>query len=202
MSLTDFFKTRQAKKRIARELQSYNIQNYIIHSDLSIDVMGNVIISGRSLKEIPFQFGMVSGDFNCGSNQLISLKGSPTEVGGNFVAENNKIISLKYAPRKVGKSFFMQNNKLEPEKIIPFVPEHVAGDVYLQGQYISFDIEKALIDAKKAFFDMSLIYQLESKGMRIQGEDLKRIVKVQSLHDKLDTGLVKKAETSLKKKKI
>ena len=68
----------------------YNITNYTINDDGSIDVVGNVNLCGRDLIELPLRFNKVSGNFCCYVNKLTTLKGSPKWVGdGFFCFENN-----------------------------------------------------------------------------------------------------------------
>lgn len=41
--------------------KKYNIKNYTINSDGTIDVYGNVILSRNYLTKLPLKFGRVSG---------------------------------------------------------------------------------------------------------------------------------------------
>ncbi len=92
--------------------EEYNIRNYTINSDESINVNGNVNLSFRKLDKIPLKFNKVSGNFNCAANQLKSLEGSPKEVGGNFQCNANLLTSLEHAPVEVSGHFWCQHNKL------------------------------------------------------------------------------------------
>jgi len=101
---------------IEKVLNFLKIKNYKINDDNSIDVDGDVYISGLGelgLKKIPIQFNRVSGRFSCSSNQLKSLEGAPREVGGTFSCDNNKLKSLEGAPTKVGGHFDCSINKLK-----------------------------------------------------------------------------------------
>lgn len=71
-------------------------------------------IDARSimLKRIEVQFGPMH-DFWVNSNNLESLKGSPTSVTGSFWCGSNDLKSLKYAPKKVGKDFKCDDNFIE-----------------------------------------------------------------------------------------
>ena len=80
----------------------YNINNYKINSDGSIDVDGNLTIVNRNLYTIPIKFNKVSGDFDCSWNNLISLENSPIEVGGDFICGFNRLKSLVGSPNKIG----------------------------------------------------------------------------------------------------
>lgn len=91
----------------------YNIKNYKINSDGSIDVDGNVNLSTFNLTELPLTFNYVSGYFICSNNYLTSLKGSPRIVVHNFSCSNNNITSLIDGPDSVGGFYYCNNNNLE-----------------------------------------------------------------------------------------
>lgn len=107
------------KSDLEKELNKYDIENYTINEDGTIDVDGDVDLSNNFLKQkqvlfkIPFKFGKVSGDFNCSYNNLESLEGSPYYVGGNFVCIKNKLTSLNGSPSEVGGYFSCSYNKLK-----------------------------------------------------------------------------------------
>ena len=92
--------------------EKYNITNYTINDDGSIDVNGNVNLSDKGLTELPLVFNRVTGWFNCDFNQLTTLKGSPRWVGGWFSCSNNQLTSLEFSPEYVGDDLFCSNNKL------------------------------------------------------------------------------------------
>ena len=77
----------------------YNIIDYTINSDGTVDVNGTVYLKSSLLREIPIQFGAV-GSFYCNHNLLTSLEGCPKEVKGDFFCENNKLTSLEGCPEK------------------------------------------------------------------------------------------------------
>jgi hypothetical protein len=87
-------------------------KKHSIHEDGTVDVDGNVDLSGKNLKELPLKFGKVSGNFFCNTNQLTSLEGCPTTVGKDFSCDNNKLTSLKGCPTTVGGYFWCDNNQL------------------------------------------------------------------------------------------
>jgi len=59
------------------------------YSNYTLDVIGNVYIFNRGYKEMPIQFGEVTGDFKCYNNKLTSLKNFPIEVGGKIDCSGN-----------------------------------------------------------------------------------------------------------------
>ena len=92
--------------------KKYNITNYIINIDGSIDVNGNVILSDKNLIKLPLIFNKVSGYFDCCGNKLTTLEGSPKEVGGNFYCNHNQLTSLEGSPIEVGRDFYCHVNQL------------------------------------------------------------------------------------------
>ncbi|MCK9471980.1 MAG: hypothetical protein M0Q88_09540 [Bacilli bacterium] len=92
--------------------KKYNIKNYIINEDGSIDVDGDVDLYDKKLKVLPLKFRKVSGDFLCGHNKLTSLKGSPQSVGGDFSCSGNQLTSLEGAPQSICGDFYCNDNQL------------------------------------------------------------------------------------------
>lgn len=107
-------------KNIHRVCEEYNIENYTINEDGSIDVDGHVRINYAKLGGLPLKFNKVSGFFDCSNNMIVSLYGAPKEVGLFFDCSNNKLISLDYAPIKVIDNFYCYDNsrKLNYEKYL------------------------------------------------------------------------------------
>jgi hypothetical protein len=92
--------------------KQYNIKNYTINPDGSIDVDGDVSLNYKNLTELPLRFNKVTGYFYCRFNQLTTLKGSPRWVGGDFSCYNNDLTSLEFSPNYVGGWFDCRYNKL------------------------------------------------------------------------------------------
>ena len=92
--------------------QEYDIQNYTINLDGTVDVNGDVNLFNRKLSKIPLKFGRVTGSFYCHNNQLTTLLGCPVEVGGNFSCSHNQLTTLEGCPKEVGGSFYCSNNQL------------------------------------------------------------------------------------------
>jgi len=92
--------------------KKYNIKNYIINEDDSIDVDGNVDLYNKELKLLPLKFRKVSGNFLCGFNKLTSLEGAPQRVGGDFYGYNNQLTSLVGCPQNIGGNFHCSDNQL------------------------------------------------------------------------------------------
>ena len=92
--------------------KKYSITNYTINDDGTIDVDGDVDLSGYDLSEIPLTFNKVSGYFYCSYNKLTTLKGSPKWIGSSFSCDRNQLTSLEFSPDYVGGDFNCRWNKL------------------------------------------------------------------------------------------
>ena len=121
--------------------------------DGTIDVVGNVYLPSANLKEIPFQFGEVTGEFSCSMNRLTSLKGSPRKVGGSFYCTRNDITSLEGGPEWVDESYFCDAN--EDLYSLKGAPKHVGvffrSSRYTDDQYRKYAERvygKEMVDAK------------------------------------------------------
>ena len=106
--------------------EKYNIKNYTINDDGSIDVDGDVDLWGKSLTELPLTFNKVSGYFDCGRNGLTSLKGCPKWVGRGFYCSNNRLTSLEFSPDYVGDYLDFRYNKLTDN----YCDTEIGGDFY------------------------------------------------------------------------
>jgi hypothetical protein len=92
--------------------KQYGITNYTINPDGSIDVDDDVDLYGFDLTELPLTFNKVTGYFDCGVNNLTTLKGCPRWVGGYFNCEDNQLTSLEFSPDYMGGNFYCEWNKL------------------------------------------------------------------------------------------
>ena len=92
--------------------EKYGIINYTVNDDGSIDVNGNVDLYGYQLTELPLTFNKVTGWFDCGRNNLTSLKGCPRWIGDSFYCSHNDLTSLEFSPDYVGGSFNCNWNRL------------------------------------------------------------------------------------------
>ena len=130
----------QRREMIEKWLKEYNIRNYTINDDFTIDVNQNVDISLRNLIEFPeyIQFEKVNGYFKCNLNELISLRGCPRVVRGDFNCAYNNLTTLEGGPKEVGGKFLCDSNYLTSLK---GTPEKVRGDFYCRGNNTEFTEE-------------------------------------------------------------
>jgi hypothetical protein len=119
---TNFPTTRDEVIKVCKR---YNIRNYTINDDLSIDVDGVVYLDNRNLEYLPLRFNYVSGGFDCFKNILVSLEGSPLTLGGNFDCGYNELKTLEGSPQTVDGNFVCHDNKL---KTLEGSPQTVGGN--------------------------------------------------------------------------
>jgi len=111
IKLFEQFNNEQEIKDICKK---YNIENYTINSDGSIDVDDNVVLVYYSLIKIPLKFNKIVGDFYLNGNNLTSLEGCPKYISGNFhLSRNRSIKNLENSPEHIGGKFFLDNTNLE-----------------------------------------------------------------------------------------
>jgi hypothetical protein len=108
------YKIFESNSQIDRICEKYDIKNYTINSDNSVDVDGNVYLWDKKLTSIPLNFNIVNGYFECGYNYLTSLKGCPVRVSNEFSCYNSQLTSLQYSPQYMENDDFNCGwNKIE-----------------------------------------------------------------------------------------
>jgi len=118
------------KDKIDAICSKYDIRNYSINSDGSIDVDGNVHLERQNLTSIPLKFNDVYGGFFCTNNNLTNISGSPKMVNGDFYCYTNKITSLIGGPKHVGGSLSIDSNQITN---LIGAPEYIGGNFYIFG---------------------------------------------------------------------
>ena len=88
--------------------EEMGIENYTINSQGEIDVDGNVDLGWKSITELPYKFGSVSGYFSLREcKNLISLKNCPNYVDWFFKCNDcSQLDSLEGCPKDVGGHFY------------------------------------------------------------------------------------------------
>ena len=112
----------------------YNISNYTINSDGTVDVDGGVNLRNKGLNKLPLKFGKVTGNFECHYNQLTTLKGGPREVTGYFDCYNNQLTTLEGGPNHVGGGFDCSGNPIY--QIYKLFPDYKAFMYSLDYNYL------------------------------------------------------------------
>ncbi len=97
---------------LEKKLKIFNIINYVLNDNGSIDVNGIANLSNSNLNKIPFKFNEVSGGFIIRGNRIASLKNCPKYVSSHFDCPYNQLTSLEYGPEYVGGFYYCYFNKL------------------------------------------------------------------------------------------
>jgi hypothetical protein len=122
------YKIFESNTEIDTICENYEIENYTINNDNSVDVNGDVSLYDEKLTSIPLNFNIVNGYFGCSNNHLTSLKGCPIRVGNGFSCHSNELTSLQYSPRYVeNDNFFCGYNKI---KSLQYCTELIRGYFY------------------------------------------------------------------------
>lgn len=102
--------TQEEKDRIDALCKQYDIVDYIINPDGTVDVVGCVDLENRGLTSIPLKFNKVGTRFSIHGNRITSLLGAPREVGTYIDCESNQLTSLEHCPTKVSYLYCGSNN--------------------------------------------------------------------------------------------
>jgi hypothetical protein len=92
------------KTRIKNWLDDYEVTNYRILRDYTINTHDEVILNSKGLMELPdyIKFNEAYADFHINWNNLKNLKNCPKRVSGRFFANGNPLVSLEGIPKKIG----------------------------------------------------------------------------------------------------
>lgn len=107
-----YLKLFESHSEIESICRKFDISNWKLNPDGTVDVDGDVDISDSGIKKIPLKFGSVSGNFDCSHNELNGLEGAPRYVGGNFWCHVNELMTLQGGPKEVGVGFYCYSNRL------------------------------------------------------------------------------------------
>jgi len=116
--------TQEQKNKIDDLCTEFQIYNYTINSDGSIDVDGSVSIFNRGLTKLPIVFNNVTRSFTCSHNDLTTLEGAPRKVGEDFNCNHNKLTTMEHSPLWVGGGIWCNENRLTS---LEHSPKHVGG---------------------------------------------------------------------------
>ena len=119
--------------KLIKKLEEFNIKNYTINIDGTIDVEGSVYLHNRELTKIPFKFGKVTREFDCSNNMITSLEGCPREVVGNFTCSVNLLKNLIGGPQEVGDCYYCYGNELES---LEGCAGDIGGSLYCRNNYL------------------------------------------------------------------
>ena len=114
-----YLKLFESFENIDKICRIYNIKNYTINTDGSIDVDEDVNLHNLGLEKLPLKFNKVNRWFNCSWNNLTTLEGSPKEINGDFYCDYNKLISFEFSPRIIRGDFKCSNNNIKSFEYFP-----------------------------------------------------------------------------------
>jgi len=133
LKLFESFEDKTDKWNILKICIKNDIYDYTINPDGSIDVNGDVYLSGKKLTKIPLKFNKVNGYFGCSSNNLISLEGCPKEVNHGFSCYGNKLTSFIHAPKIISGGLDCDNNNI---RSFEYFPSYVGVNFWCSGNPI------------------------------------------------------------------
>ena len=94
-----YLKLFESFEDIEQICKQYNITDYTINTDGSIDVDECVNLYNYRLTKLPLKFNKINGFINFSSNRLTSLEGSPMEINNSFWCNFNRLTSFEYTPK-------------------------------------------------------------------------------------------------------
>jgi hypothetical protein len=200
------------KYLIEKWLAEFNIKDYYINRDFSIDAYGEVILAYRELTELPsyIQFNKIDRKtssqqvgFSVAHTKLSSLRGCPKEVMGTFDCSNNNLKSLKFGPEYVWGTYFCEHNQIETLEGCPkyigrnFHAEHNKlttleyGPVSVGGSYFCYDNSLITLKGSPLIIPGDFncknninLDSLEGAPKEIHGELVIELTKLSELSDK------------------
>ena len=102
--------------------REYNIKNYTINDDGSIDINHDQLSTSESLYSLlKSRINKITGNFAINNIKLTSLIGCPRSVDGGFYCLHNKLISLKGCPKSVGGNFNCRYNRINTFEGLDFI---------------------------------------------------------------------------------
>lgn len=109
----------ELKQKINNWLKRFNVENFTINADNTVDVAGHVTLDDMNWKQLPVKFNKVDGSFVCFGNLLESAENLPSEVTGELILTHNNLTSAVGGPRVVGGDANYSSNPLESIEGLP-----------------------------------------------------------------------------------
>jgi hypothetical protein len=116
--------------KIGIACREYNVYEYTLNDDMSLDVDGDVYIFNAGLTKMPFKLNTVGGSLLLYNNSLINMDGLPKTVNSTFNISRNKLDSMVGGPISVGESYHINGNNIRSFKGFP--------ENYSEHMFISF----------------------------------------------------------------
>ena len=89
------------KELIELFCEEFNIKNYYINEDYSINVYQNVVLDNFIGDELPIKFNKVIGYFSCNKSNIKSFKNFPNLIELSFYFQSNTIENFHGFPKTV-----------------------------------------------------------------------------------------------------
>lgn len=145
---------------ISKLCEKYNITDYSINGDGSIDVYSTVDLTNKKLKKIPIKFNRVIGNFFISYNLLEDLENCPKSIYGNFDCDHNKLITLKGCPFEVWGDFYCSYN--EKLTSIDYLTKHISGKFHLINTGVDYIYTESKIQG-------DIFYDRHLNGLKFSG---------------------------------
>lgn len=111
-------------EKLKQNLYLYDIHNYTINEDLTVDVNDSLNLSSklyyldssgfrRPIGHLPIRFKNVYGNFNISGNELKSLEGCPEYIDGSFYCHINNLKNLIGGPKEVTWNYYCRNSGIK-----------------------------------------------------------------------------------------
>ena len=161
------------KEGVIEVCEKYEIENYIINDDLSIDVDGAVDLYNKKLEYLPLKFNYVDGNFNCARNKLKTLEGSPKTISGYFYCYFNELKSLEGGLQTVGGHFGCEDNKLRDLEHFP----EVSGSINIEGNTVNLLVYTFIKKADSFMIEDFIDYEIVRNGDTVMLDRLQTFIR-------------------------
>lgn len=101
------------KELIELFCEEFNIKNYYINDDYSINVYQNVVLDNFIGDELPIKFNKVIGYFSCNKSNIKSFKNFPNFIEYNIYFQGNIIENFQGFPKTVKGRIVLWNSTIK-----------------------------------------------------------------------------------------
>ena len=101
------------KELIELFCEEFNIKNYYINDDYSINVYQNVVLDNFIGDELPIKFNKVIGYFSCSISNIKSFKNFPNFIEENIYLQGNIIENFHGFPKTVKGRIVLWNSTIK-----------------------------------------------------------------------------------------
>lgn len=101
------------KELIELFCEEFNIKNYYINDDYSINVYQNVVLDNFIGDELPIKFNKVIGYFSCSKSNIKSFKNFPNFIEYNIYFQGNIIENFQGFPKTVKGRIVLWNSTIK-----------------------------------------------------------------------------------------